>query len=515
MKNVYFLCYSRYVIFVAYILKKTLHQNDKVTLIISDGTANEENISEHIRSTGLWDEVILFHEKGEKPASVEKEVIEFVNSHNIDYFYVAHIMRCASHFFMKYLKENTEINMFDEGCITLDWISSYHFFTQKGLATGWVDFDFERVNNIYSFFPTITKAFGKAVVKPIELESIISNQFIDELNLLFDYEYKKENVEVLFIDSNGASAGFYTTEYEQHYIDNVLRHINTDNCYIKIKPSESKKVIEDKYGKYNVKFIHGGMVPFEVIYLNMIKSDCFPEMIITVNSAIIWNMLLINQIKHIKLDIVLLIKAISEYYIDDYWVDEAMLNINSYMSSLNSGNEIHIPSTWGEVYDIFSSRRELFKDFEKDELMEYELKWLRSQYMNLLRKERYITNPRFYILNKWFDSIYSGKTIVDYFRKKNIQKIILYGIGYFGDIFIKAVRETELEIEFIIVTNVGEPQIIDIPIYSLYSYKEIKEQYQYPILITAIGRENEVKELLIKNEIHNEIILFSDIVDAL
>ena len=44
MKKVYFLCYSRYGIFVAYLLRKALHQNDESVLIISDDMSNEDNI---------------------------------------------------------------------------------------------------------------------------------------------------------------------------------------------------------------------------------------------------------------------------------------------------------------------------------------------------------------------------------------------------------------------------------------------------------------------------------------
>lgn len=517
LKNVYFLCYSRYVILVAYILKKTLHENDKVTLIISDGMANEEHLSEYISGTGLWDDVILFHEEGEEPIWVENEVKRFVNTHSIDYFYVAHIMRCASHFFLKYLKHDTEINMFDEGCITLDWISSYNYYTRNGLEAGWVDFDFERVDNIYSFFPSITTAFGKAIVKGIELESIISDQFIDEINLLFNYKYKKETVDILFIDNNGATAGLYSKEYEKYCINNVLGYKNTDNCYIKIKPSENKEVLKEKYGKYNVKFINGGMVPFEVIYLNMIKFGCIPKMIIAVNSAMIWNMAVINQIMNIKLDIVLLVKIMSEYYIDNELADETKFIINRYISSLNVGNDIYIPSTWEELYDIFSERCNLFKETNKDGLLLYEHEWLKSQYMNMLRKEKYIYNPRIYILNKWLDSIYDGKSIADYFRNRGVSKVILYGVGYFGNLFIKAVRGTELTIEFIIQTHVdtSEKMLGDIEIYSLSSYAGIKEQYRYPILITAVGKENEIKKLIVENDIKNEIIMFRDIVDAI
>lgn len=517
MKNVYFLCYSRYVILVAYILKKTLHENDKVTLVISDGMANEEHLSEYIGGTGLWDDVILFHEEGEEPVWVENEVKRFINAHSIDYFYVAHIMRCASHFFLKYLKHDTEINMFDEGCITLDWISSYNYHTRDGLEAGWVDFDFDRVDNIYSFFPSITTAFGKAIVKGIELESIISSQFIDEINLLFNYKYKKETVDILFVDSNGSTAGLFSKEYEKYCIDNVLGTINTDNCYIKIKPSESKEVLKEKYGKYNVKFINGGMVPFEVIYLNMIRFGCVPQMIIAVNSAMIWNMAKMNRIMNIKLDIVLLVKIMSECYIDNELADETKSIINRYISNLNFENDIYIPSTWEELYDIFSESSNLFKETNKDGLLLYENKWFKSQYMNMIRNEKYIYNLRIYILNKWLDSIYDGKLVVDYFGNKGVSKIILYGVGYFGNLFIKAVRGTKLTIELIIKTQVSasEKMLGDIEICSLSSYVEIKDQYRYPILITAVGQENEIKKIIAENDIKNEIIIFRDIVDAI
>lgn len=517
MKKVYFLCYSRYGIFVAYLLRKALHQNDESVLIISDDMSNEDNISEHIRNTGLWDEVILFREKGQEPAVVGKRVNNFVNSHEIDCFYVAHIMRCASHFFTKYLHKDTEINVFDEGTITMDLLGNYNLYTRSGLRTGWVEFEFARVNNIYSFFAMITKPFGKAVVKQIEMKNIINTQFVEELNQQFDYAYKQEKIDVLYVDTNGASAGLYTKEYEQYCINNVLEYINTEKCYIKIKPSESKKVIQEKYGKYNVRFIHGGMVPFEVIYLNMIKSGCFPKLIITVSTTMIWNMLLINQAKHIDMKMILLLDLMSECYIDEHWRIEELDSTKKYLQCLNCEDKVYLPKDWGELYAIFEKYKDFFKMPKKDEWKERELVWFKRQYMKLLREEKYVTKPRFLTLHKWVDSLYQGKAIANYFEKRNIHKIIMYGIGYYGDIFLKAMRGTRLNIELIIVTNISEPQFMvsDIQVCSLDSYKEKKEQYPYPILITAVGKDNEIKEILDKNKIDNEIILFKDIIDKL
>ena len=218
--------------------------------------------------------------------------------------------------------------------------------------------------------------------------------------------------------------------------------MKTPDCYIKTKPSSSKKEFEDKYGRYRVKRINGEMVPFEVIYLNMLKSGNAPKIIISFYSAAIWNIALIHQAIQKKGNILCLMKAMKDFYLDYSLVEETISFIDEYNQCL-SDYRIYAPDSWEEFYKYMNSNYEFFETVDTECWKQDEQRWLRRQYVNVTGRERRITNPRFHYLRKWLEFIYEGKSIESYFIRNRMNELILYGSGDYAQLFLKAAARTE------------------------------------------------------------------------
>lgn len=519
-KNIVFLCYSRYVLFVAYCLKVLLHKDDKCTLIISDVINNENGIIEHIKKIGLWDRVIEFKESGIEIEQIVDNVKQFIENEEIDIFYTANILRCASHSFVHFLKPNTEVNMFDEGIISLDLVGGYNFFESKVKQVGNIEFDFSRISKFYVFFPTITKKFADVQVIPINITKLLHQnieRFIEILNELFDYQYVKKNKNIIFIDSDMASQGSITQEYENHCIDNIMKIIPTSQCIVKLKPSISQKMFEMKYSKYNLEFFNEGNVPFEVVYLNAMINNDLPKLIIALPTTTIWNINLINQEMGIKsIDIVSLSAIMYKYFYSPGNGDDMMHKLQKYQTCFNNNYMVRLPKTWNELYEYIKTKN--VNNCKKEISMWDEYEWLIAEYNRLaLLYMKNDTWNRNSILTKWVSMNSRGIRIEQFFLDKGIDKIILYGYGVFGKLLIEAIDGLKLKIQCIIKSIVTEREkfINNIPIISVEEYSAQTKNITIPILITAVGKEKEILNIINTWKIKNKVYRFTDIMKYL
>jgi len=509
-KNVFFLCYSRYVIFVAYILKETVYKNDNVSLIIPDSTANYDGLVEQMERSKCWDAVIPFKELDDVE-NVKQRVIDFIYQNKIDVFCVAHILRSASHFFTEYLFDGTEINMFDEGCITLDFLGEYNNYCRHGLDKGWTEFHFERINSIYSFFPTITKTFYNAIVKEIHLEKLLNSDFIHKLSDMYGYTYHKQDIEMIFIDSNEAICGFYSQKYEQFCIDNILGNIDCTKCYIKRKPSQKEQDIFSKYGKYKINYISGGMVPFEIVYLNMVLNEDVPQLIVSTNSAAVWNIGYLNMLLKKKVDIVVLIDIMKDYYWDILFKEQVQNTLKKYNSFFADEYKILVPKTWEQLYQIMEKYLFFVKP-DLDEIRDKELECLKKDYIEKCSREIHFYKPRFKEAYNWIMYIAKGNGIEKRLLEMDITKIAVYGIGDFAKMFISNINRAQIRIECFIVTKAMEKTEYEgVPVLSVDEFMKDKKVNKLPIIVSAVGREKEIRDFLKQNDYAGETFTFADL----
>lgn len=512
MRNVFFLCHSRYTIFVAYFIKKIYHETDFCTLIVSDCLEDSDIFAED--SNNIWDRVIILEEKNVEPLEVERNVNDVIENFEINVFYISHVMKCASHFFSHFLKEDTEVNLIDEGIISLDLLRGYKHFSKNGLPVGWMDFSFDRIDNFYVLFPQITEKVGKATIKKIDLRKMLTERLeetVSDLNHLFNYHYVPLESKILFVDSDMAEQGYITQRYENHCIDNVMRYLNIAECTVKIKPSLPEDMLKMKYGKYNLKFLRGGNIPFEIIYLNcLIHRDMIP-IIIALPTTLIWNLILINESCDIENCSIISLAEIMHFHFFDIEEGKDMLKkVYAYQRCFRKGYGARIPKTWDDFFDEISSKNENFCIADRCNFMEEEY-WSEVEQNRLFYLENMIVSAKYQVIKRWLFLEMSKVPVYQYFLDRGISHIVLYGLGVFGNLLMQNIGQQQVTIDCIILTKENPRLKTEIPICLVSQYKQ-KPEDNVPILITAVGKEKEVIDIIHQHNIKNQVLCFSEII---
>lgn len=515
MKNIFFLCHSRYTIFVAYFIKKIYHEKDHCTLIVSDWIEDSDIFADN--SNKIWDRVIMLEEKIVEPSEVKKNVIDLIEKYEINVFYISHVMQCASHFFSHYLKEDIEVNLIDEGIISLDLLRGYEHFSRKGLPFGWMDFSFNRIDNFYVLYPQITKKIGNATIIKLDLKKMLTERLeetVNDLNYLFNYQYIPLDSKILFVDSDLAAQHYITQKYENHCIDNVMHYLNIAECTVKIKPSLSEDMLKIKYGKYSLKFLTGGNIPFEIIYLNcLIHRDMIP-IIIALPTTLIWNLILINESCEIENCSIISLAEIMYFHFFDIEEGKDMLNkVYAYQSCFRKGYEARIPKTWDDFFDEISSKNKNLCIADRCNFMEEEYQWEVEQ-NRLFYLEEMIFSAKYQVIKRWFFLEMNKVPIYQFFLDRGIKHIVLYGMGVFGNLLMQNIDQQQVVIDCIILTKENPRLKTEIPICLVSQYKQEAED-RVPILITAVGKEKEVIDIIHQNNIKNQILSFSEIMRSL
>lgn len=495
-KNILFFCYSRYVIFMAYLLRKQLGEENTYTLLISDTIEKENGIAEYLNELGIWQKVSLFHEKGRTSEEVKNAIAEYIQNNSIDVFFVSHIMRCSSHWFVKMLPNDTEVNLFDEGIISLDLLNGYKYWSRRGLPSGWPEFDFERINNFFVLYPSITKSVGKAKIRALDLDRLLKSNLegiVNELNLMFNYTYEPIEEDIVIIDADIAVQGSVTQEYENYCVENMLRDLDIEKCIVKIKPSVSERLINEKYGKYNLKFMNNGVVPFEVIYLNCIIHNQLPKMFIAFPTTLLWNLILINQILQIaSCKMISIANIMKDYYHVPGNAEDMMERIKQYQRCFGSEYMVELPETWSGYVECI--RNVSLSNEEMLSIERSEKKWLLNMYHHNLNNSGTsdFFKKRSTVLYKWLRAVYEEKQFSSFFEQEGIDKIVIYGSGEFALLLYQELKNSNVQITDVIKTTVGEEEyfythrVIDLQAYMEKHYKK-----NVPVVLTAVGRENE------------------------
>jgi len=495
-KNIVFLCYSRYVIFVAYLLKRLLGEENIYTLMISDTIGNENGIIDYMKTIPIWDKVEVIKEKGRPYPEVKEQIDSYIRKTKIDCFFVAHIMRYSSHYFLEALPEKVEVNFFDEGSISVDWLSGYRYWTRNGLPKGMPEFDFNRAENFYVLFPEATAEIGRAKIEGIDIGAVLNDNLektVADLNLIFRYEYEPIGKEIVVIDSDIAKQGCVTQRYENYCVENTLRELDLEKCTVKIKPSVSEELKKEKYGAYPVTFMKNGVVPFEVVYLNCVLHGDVPKLFVAFPTTLIWNMILINQTMGLRPNKIVSVANIMR---DGHFVpgnaEDMMQRISAYQSCLREEYRVEFPRTWAE-YAQCIREGEVTRE-EIKELEEREKTWLWGEYKELLNRKvdngveaRY----RSRMLMKWLQMKYRGYSLASFFKKRNISDFALYGSGEFAELIMQELKGQGIEPTAVVKTECNEGEVFwGYKVLTLDEYAKTKHALQCPIFLTAVGKED-------------------------
>ena len=508
-QKVVFLCYSQYVIFIASILREVYHIEDHCSLIVSDVIENGHNLVEHIKQSEFWDDVLLLPEKDKSPDEIHFEVDKYLSEYSIDIFYTSHIMRCASHYFVHILPpDNVKINMFDEGIISLDIIGGYKHWDERVNRMGWYEFEFSKVREYYVLFPEITTAFYDVKIKKIDISKISNNKtFLSKINQMFEYEYESFRKPYIIIDADLAKQGEISSEVEVYCAQKMIDVIGKDNCAIKIKPSETKEVLEKKYGKEQIEYITNGKVPFEIVFLNAIAKGDIPKCIVAFPTTLIWNLALIaGEFDGVTLNVISIAKIVSKFYYIPGSAYEMLKKIQAYQNCLKT--KIALPESWDELYELI--HQNIAKNYKP---IDDENKWLLQEYnriqYNRVRRCNY-SQENYYLRSLLAEHDNARRMVEQFVRKNVIDKIVLYGTTFFAEKMFGLFEEVNVEILYVIKTYVNEEEIFhEKTVISFSDFMNMK--CDVPIIICAVDKAIEINDIIKNYKISNKAYMLKEI----
>lgn len=151
-------------------------------------------------------------------------------------------------------------------------------------------------------------------------------------------------------------------------------------------------------------------------------------------------------------------------------------------------------------------------------------------------KDRYFQN--YQICNKWLNIIEENKDVSDFFKKNNINKISIYGMGEMGIRLYNGLKDSDIEVTYLI-DRIAEHVYKDIkgiqhirkeviPSNNLYKTiedvflngsklinpKNINPDNEFgSIVVTPVYAYKDIKEMLINSGVKAQIISLKDILD--
>lgn len=113
------------------------------------------------------------------------------------------------------------------------------------------------------------------------------------------------------------------------------------------------------------------------------------------------------------------------------------------------------------------------------------------------------------LFNQWLIVKQERKSIIDYFNKKDITCIAIYGMSYVGERLLKELKDSDIEVKYAIDVNAN----------SIYTDIDVFLPNQYlpkvdAVVVTAVSSFYDIREMLLK-KVNCEIISFEDILDEL
>ncbi len=60
------------------------------------------------------------------------------------------------------------------------------------------------------------------------------------------------------------------------------------------------------------------------------------------------------------------------------------------------------------------------------------------------------------VCRQWLYKKLHNKSLADFFRNRNVNKVAIYGVGYLGDMLITDLENTDVQISYIIDRNAGK-----------------------------------------------------------
>lgn len=263
-KVICFSCLTPYHVFVSYILSKTVYKDNYKIIIFSD--YHLKKISENSSKLALWDEIILIEEKNRTINSIKQQLntIDFKNIDTLHYFSYGSTF---NRILIDSLFKKTKIILTDEGLSTyfIKEVCGFFRYNYKPQKT---PIDLNKISEIWLFDKRLYVSNLHKPIKDIEfkkyLDTNLKFELCNELNIIFDYEYKKKDYDILLFDQCLTLSNITSFTDEKILLTNIIKATKDFNLLVKKHPSDLK----DKYLGLDINILEDNGIPWEVIYLN-------------------------------------------------------------------------------------------------------------------------------------------------------------------------------------------------------------------------------------------------------
>lgn len=359
MQHVAFLAHSVYTIFTSYIVKRQYFDRQKSILILSDDMAEVVKIYHYAVQSGVWDIVIMLNEHGKNKRNVARQLDVILKKYEIAAFCIANLWRKATHYLSNALSAQQKLIMIDEGTATFDLKYTYNYYWESMGHTidNFGEFHFDRVDVIIGVMPQLIKYPFDVIVKRMNIAEVFlqdKERTVSELNTIFGYQYKPIKETYMLIDNDFKDAMLNADEKNMRMQCSKL--LENKKVWIKIKPCMGMAKIKERYLLGDNCVYFNEMVPFEVIYLNIIfNRDIIPD-IIMFPTSIMMNIVHINlglDIKGVRM--ILLYNLLLKHGV--YWKEKRMYwyFLGRYLRVLIRKNMISNPKTWKKAAQLVSN----------------------------------------------------------------------------------------------------------------------------------------------------------------
>jgi len=401
--KVCFTCVTVYHIFVSFILSMGEYKNCSKTLVISDFSIKScSELVTRLRHLSIWDEIILIQEKDTPATKVESQVNNVLTREfDILHFFSYGVL--SSRIFMNNISARTRVILTEEGKMTYRPIAEYNKWRQCFVLNNWgigveeryCVIDWNRIDEIWVFEPLLFDGSLARPVKEIDLSDIFKDQegtkkVIDQLNYIFDYQYKNCHFEIIYFDNYLSSMShLLPLDAERYFLNKIIEITKGYDLYIKTHPGEEKGLAEIRFDGLDVKFIANNAVPWEVIYLNHILHNGDAKLVLlAASSSAVHNSFLIGKYFGISQCYLVLLVDLIKDYLQVNFLEEDSDYIRRFVQ-VYGRERVFLPQTFIEakevIRSIFASRPDQIKKIEFKDLyneVNKELTWLKKQYLN-------------------------------------------------------------------------------------------------------------------------------------
>lgn len=390
--TILFKCTSAYTVFISVILSELYYKDNYKVLLVADTNKPLMSFIDSFKSNIIWNEIIILNEGSFEKLDVEKQVFTILENYTIDIFHLF-LYDLYSLTFMKYMPKEAKVILTEEGTMTYQPLKHYKrdfekLKENKDLSQNVNDLkmNWERIDEVFLFEPRLFDGSINKPVKKIDIEYLLKdynkrNDLIDKLNKLFSYSLKNKNYEVVYFDTYLCDRNYISLDYEKYYLNNIVDVIKEYNYVIKLHPNETKDFYKTRYDNIAINIECNSLVPWEVIYLNIIHYYPNKKLIlISTCSTSMYNTQIIGQHIFNNIYVIYLSQIAKNYLLDSKALDFEINNIERF-KKLSYSSKMYTPKNFTEfrkiIDSVYNQKRIYTLNYEENS----ELLWIRNEYL--------------------------------------------------------------------------------------------------------------------------------------